>query len=1131
MSRKSLRIGIVALLILLMATATATAQNVTRDLPVSVQPGETFSITLEHDLGLAGAITEVLPDGFTYVSCNLPEDQVRITDNEITFVPFGTSPVIYNVTAPTEEDTYTFSGTWVDVNILTGEEVSGDVTGDAQLIVSTAPPQDSDNDGLTDDEEQQLGTDPNNPDTDGDGLNDGDEVNVYNTNPTLVDTDGDGYSDGIEVNAGTDPLDPTSYPAIGGIEFDTDKGWYFPTATGPYRVEFKSVEVVDNNNGILQYTYVEGETIKVVVTGLSSDYSATLELWKVGGTQPKWTKTISGPECEFDVPKKVGDYDVRITIRDSNNNVVTTWTLAGVGYTLRFYTAPVTQLPTISIDVKTPEVAKGDIAWFDITIKNAPGTATVDYTLIGPYDMSGGALSDTNPGVTPVGTVLGGSLTSTGGTVSVNTYVLCTQYNAVPGTYKLTVRVRDGGNVLKTESATFQLEDIEVDLASPMTAKIGEKVKIKGLTNVADTGTIYDDAYFGGTSNGVTIVVTAPDRNVVVAGNPVTDANGVIQTSVYFSGAAPVSVSGGEWEIPTSLYLHPALSTGSYRIDVTVTTAPGLSETKTFYFTVTEPAMEFDFEKLSYVRGEEIVLKGSAEIAEEDDVRILIACREDPTYTQLLEEYRLGTFVVDTLGTRQGIAVFLSADKTFRTAEFHIDMNAPKRVYTFEAILFYRDVVGGVIVWQETTYKAVGSIRVVKSTVNATLSETKLTRGAEVTLSGKANLDTVYLFTDKFNVFESVPRLPDDDNPFNRNQIVDENGNIVSPYAINTAEDGTFETILKINRDIRPDTYILYVFEPSDRTGQVFDPREDAIAMLAVQIIEFEISAPDEIEIVRGDTVDIFVRVNGDPDLVAVRAEIEGRGVDVAEERLQFIKYNESGSGYLFATIYPFYNENTLSLDANFIPGANELLSLGSYKMTIHLYRITAAGTEEHVSDKVVLLKIIPPELKVECPSAVHQGEDIVVKIDTNRKSKGYDYIHVILDLGTDRLKFLYIPLDENGDAEVKISTAGFEPGKYTLYVRDTMGTDPRSGTGFNFDIHYDYDPSKEYFACKDVWAHDDRLEVKEIEVLEVGVPIATPTPTPATPTPTATPKGIPGFEAVIAIVGLLAVTYLLRRR
>ncbi len=66
---------------------------------------------------------------------------------------------------------------------------------------------DLDDDGLTNQEEKELGTDPKIADTDGDGLKDGDEVNVYRTNPLKADTDGDGLNDGEEVNQyKTNPL-------------------------------------------------------------------------------------------------------------------------------------------------------------------------------------------------------------------------------------------------------------------------------------------------------------------------------------------------------------------------------------------------------------------------------------------------------------------------------------------------------------------------------------------------------------------------------------------------------------------------------------------------------------------------------------------------------------------------------------------------------------------------------------------------------------------------------------------------------------------------------------------------------------------------------------------------------------
>ncbi len=80
------------------------------------------------------------------------------------------------------------TGSFTDVTLSTSYEISGSA--------------DSDNDGLTNSEEVNLGTDPAVADTDGDGLSDGDEVNTYGTNPTNSDTDNDGFSDAED----SDPL-------------------------------------------------------------------------------------------------------------------------------------------------------------------------------------------------------------------------------------------------------------------------------------------------------------------------------------------------------------------------------------------------------------------------------------------------------------------------------------------------------------------------------------------------------------------------------------------------------------------------------------------------------------------------------------------------------------------------------------------------------------------------------------------------------------------------------------------------------------------------------------------------------------------------------------------------------------
>lgn len=92
------------------------------------------------------------------------------------------------------------------------------------------PESDNDADELTAGREATLGTDPNNPDSDGDGVLDGFEVDHQESNPLSDDTDGDGLFDGEEVNVSfTNPTLPDSdFDGIG----DADE--YFGTRFGQH---------------------------------------------------------------------------------------------------------------------------------------------------------------------------------------------------------------------------------------------------------------------------------------------------------------------------------------------------------------------------------------------------------------------------------------------------------------------------------------------------------------------------------------------------------------------------------------------------------------------------------------------------------------------------------------------------------------------------------------------------------------------------------------------------------------------------------------------------------------------------------------------------------------------------------
>ena len=83
-------------------------------------------------------------------------------------------------------------------------------TGAAAPVVAL----DSDNDGLTDQFERLVGTDPYKADTDGDGLSDGYEAMISHTDPLSADTDGDKIPDAVEIAQGTPA---GTIPGIGGV--------------------------------------------------------------------------------------------------------------------------------------------------------------------------------------------------------------------------------------------------------------------------------------------------------------------------------------------------------------------------------------------------------------------------------------------------------------------------------------------------------------------------------------------------------------------------------------------------------------------------------------------------------------------------------------------------------------------------------------------------------------------------------------------------------------------------------------------------------------------------------------------------------------------------------------------------
>ena len=143
---------------------------------------------------------------------------------------------------------------------LTGSSVGDGIPDDWKIANGLDPNdpnvafEDPDNDGLTNLEEYQNGTDPHNPDTDGDGLSDGDEVHVYHTNPLLWDTDGDGISDGVEVRTGSNPLDVHSFNLAAALSSIT-------VAPASFRLIFNTVSGESSRQLAAAGNVIDGRTI------------------------------------------------------------------------------------------------------------------------------------------------------------------------------------------------------------------------------------------------------------------------------------------------------------------------------------------------------------------------------------------------------------------------------------------------------------------------------------------------------------------------------------------------------------------------------------------------------------------------------------------------------------------------------------------------------------------------------------------------------------------------------------------------------------------------------------------------------------------------------------------------------
>jgi hypothetical protein len=114
--------------------ATAESATVMRTLPAElVSAGEFFTVRIEaRGYDTFGHVIEKLPEGCCYLTSRLDPGSVNVNESTSTvkFILVDEASFTYTVTAPDEEDTYTFEGILID-----DEKDEYDIGGDTEIVV------------------------------------------------------------------------------------------------------------------------------------------------------------------------------------------------------------------------------------------------------------------------------------------------------------------------------------------------------------------------------------------------------------------------------------------------------------------------------------------------------------------------------------------------------------------------------------------------------------------------------------------------------------------------------------------------------------------------------------------------------------------------------------------------------------------------------------------------------------------------------------------------------------------------------------------------------------------------------------------------------------------------------------
>ncbi|WP_086975793.1 PGF-CTERM sorting domain-containing protein [Archaeoglobus fulgidus] len=678
------------------------------------------------------------------------------------------------------------------------------------------------------------------------------------------------------------------------------------------------------------------------------------------------------------------------------------------------------------------------------------------------------------------------------------------------GVYVAKIDVGEGE--LRAEAtAVFQVVKPKIlSLDVPSQHVKGQDLVITGTTNLAKSGT-KDDSGSNVAENKAYLVIKDLSGKEVF--------NDTLSDQVYDSTGGKVKSnavslidSDGSFKFKIDYFgKYFATETGFYIAEVKIQSDSlgEYTDTETATFEVVKPELKLIADKTTVTRGDTVTFTIDTNLKINSEVKFkiddLAFCSGDPDC-----DVKEKTYYVDELGD-----VVIKLD---------VNTEAPLTDYKFTA-----EIPGLGI---STDIR----VSVVKQTLDISVDRTTVPRGGDIRVTGSSTADRVYIYASDSGVFTvgDTP-VPDVDLKTKGSKInttdvpymePDDNDNIDFQISVNVT-------------GVETGTYYLYFYAPANIS--VVDKASDPQKIIAVTVTDpqiVEVTAPSKVPYQSKFEVSVLTDP-GDRDNVEVRLVLSGPNVrDTTVADWASVDTNN----YFNKTVdLRDIAKNKLNLDA---------LEPGLYVLTAELrFKQSLGGEKVDSEDKLIEILGLTFEVDVNTPVVI--GDEIVVNITTDRLEAGYDKIFVTL-VGTNYKVTQVATLNSEGKATVTFETYGMSAGTYKVYVRDTMDTCSETDQYTWVDEHYMLDPASELAPMYK--ADDDVLVIKTIELLETAPTTTTvvTTTTAVTTTTVATTTtavetttteavtttteaqqggGVPGFEAVFAIAGLLAVAYLLRRK